>query len=907
MRHILRRAPAVWSIAACLALSSVAAENPMPAPRLAPVAGTTFRLCDGLTILVNNPKGAAFTLGLDVRDLNLIETGPREVLLKVYDPEGKALVREVIPDDGVVTPIGQSPTGGWDHEGWYYLYQSKSGAPSMLRWSGQAAPDRLAAIPARVIERSIPAGKPGAYRIVVVGTRDHVASVRVDPALSWAVAANPFFLHPVGDLLKKSYIYVPRGTLGLNLAFVEYDRPRTRTYALRDASGAVICSGLATSGVSFAEAKPAASNAWDDQVFTFEVGDGPGEYMVQCALLSAKPPPPTRSAMAGVQAFFAPDKATATALKGGVIWADGQRFYLPQQVRLHQWLKSIPTNDFEVLNADGKPAKLVKLTPVSYATSPAYDITPNTNSAFRPLNGPHEPAPISDTIMFSYGLHKNPQALNVAIRDVAQGLRLMGPGDFPVSTTWKGMDNIAYRFGTYGWHWWRPGWRILQQSDAPAEVKDMLRESFVNAADRLAFVHNAERVNGNAFATVACGLRYAVEGTGDPLVRELFETFYQRFTTGGWGPRVGLGPTGLIQEEFAYENHYGSYAVETWGAVAADLKDERFIRVRDGMLNVFSYTLNDEVNANPFNARTAHGPAFKPEKEGRFAWKGYPGPDLTESINGANEFFAARRKGYYMLSYHGRMTPKWQNDSFMGQIGWSGGTICQFVVPGKGTVLAGTLDAPGYGKNMHPSQWRTFRIHSLVGQTADGRPLISSDSEHLDATLKGNTVTGSGEVRESSVVATRSYTYNADHVVAEVSLRMTDDDAFQSFWFKSPFRGYVTEAWEMIPFVDQRSGRAARDAKPEDSRTKVTVLDAAGKALGELGATPMDGQVVVIDRGGYGVRIELEKSTPLMRGAGDTVMIQAIAPIPAGPHDPDKEPTNAGSVSLRYKIVPFGA
>ena len=84
MKHIL-----------LLALLSVPMAR-ADAPRLAPVAGSTFRLCDGVTILVNNPKGAAFTLGIDVRDLNLFENGPREVLLKVYDPDGKTLVREVV-------------------------------------------------------------------------------------------------------------------------------------------------------------------------------------------------------------------------------------------------------------------------------------------------------------------------------------------------------------------------------------------------------------------------------------------------------------------------------------------------------------------------------------------------------------------------------------------------------------------------------------------------------------------------------------------------------------------------------------------------------------------------------------------------------------------------------------------
>ena len=64
---------------------------------------TTFRLYDGVTAYVPNPQGKDFTVKLDVRDLNLHETGPREVLVKIYDPDGKAVVRKVIPDDGVTS------------------------------------------------------------------------------------------------------------------------------------------------------------------------------------------------------------------------------------------------------------------------------------------------------------------------------------------------------------------------------------------------------------------------------------------------------------------------------------------------------------------------------------------------------------------------------------------------------------------------------------------------------------------------------------------------------------------------------------------------------------------------------------------------------------------------------------
>ncbi|MCX5659738.1 MAG: hypothetical protein NTW19_08465 [Planctomycetota bacterium] len=882
------------------------AAPPQPPARFAPLdaEGTTFRLYEGLTLLVDNPTGKAFTFSLDLRDLNLVEPGPREVLMKVYDPEGKAVVREIIPDDGVVTPVSQLPTGGWDHEGWYYLYQTNHGAPPMFRWTGLTAPDRLAAVPVRTFVRPIPEGPKGMYRVVLVGARDHVATVKFSPALAWAVGGNPYFVHPTGDFLKKRFVYIPKGTSGLTIAMVEHDRPRTRHFTLRDPAGKVLAEGTPTSGIVFAEAKPEKAGDWDDKVFSLEVGDGPGSYMVQFTLLRNVMQEVARPMMSGVPAFYAPDEATARALHGGAIEHDGEVFWLPQQVKLHDWLKKLAPADFEVKNADGTPAAAVKILNFG-SPAPGLDIRPNRNDKFIPPNGPYAAGCISDTIMFSYMMHKNRQALNVAIRDMIIGINTLGPGDHVKTIQWRGMANLAYAFGTYDWHWWRPAWRLLKESDAPADIKELLRDAFLNAGDRLGFCRNWERVNGNAFTTVLCGLRYVSEATGDPMQKELFETFCDRFMHGGWGPRVGLGPSGLVHEEFAYDFHYGSYTINTLGCVADDLQDPRFIAMREGLQRFYSYTLNDEVAPCPYSARTAGTPPLLPQKEGPYAWKGFPGPDVTESINGANEFFAARRKGYYILSYHGRMTPNWECNAFTGQIGWSGGVLCQMVVPGKGTVLASTLEYPGYGKNMHPSQWPTFRIHTLAGQTADGLPLVAADGEHLDAHLEGNTVIGSGEVRNSSVVATRSYTYNPDHVVSEVKLRITDDDAFLNFWFKSPFRGYVTEAWEMIPFVANKKDHPAASAKPED-RTSVKVLDAAGKEVGDLAEATCVGQTVVIDRGGFGVRIELEKPMTLKRGAGDTVMIQVVSPTAIGPRDPEKEKPNAELVALRYKLVPFG-
>src|SRR4029078_12313346 len=46
----------------------------------------TSRLYEGITAYVPNPEGKAFSIHLEIRDINLFAQGPREVLFKVYDP-----------------------------------------------------------------------------------------------------------------------------------------------------------------------------------------------------------------------------------------------------------------------------------------------------------------------------------------------------------------------------------------------------------------------------------------------------------------------------------------------------------------------------------------------------------------------------------------------------------------------------------------------------------------------------------------------------------------------------------------------------------------------------------------------------------------------------------------------------
>lgn len=848
------------------------------------LAQSTHRLQDGITAFVNNADGKDFTVALTVRDLNLFETGPRELLVKVYDPDGKPVVRQVIPDDGVVSKAFLPPIGAWDHEAWYYAYCYMKGTQPMIRWSAFSEPDRLASVAKRDFNFAVKGGKKGVYRVLVVGCIDHYVTLKIDPALPHAFAGHPDWIHGQGKQWQKSYVYVPRGSQGIFALFAEYDEPRRRSVTVRGPDGKVLVASKA--GQIFWKDlitfdKP---GQYDDQVLTVEVAPGAGDILLGLKFKLDKRDDVNYRGDRVAPAVYAPDEATARAVKGGAIYHDGQVFWHGFQVRFHDWLKKLPAGSFDVKGADGKPADPA----AGYLTEtkglPPLPIKPG----FLAVNGVHWRAPLSDVIMYNYAVNKNKAALNVALRDLQAGLRIIGPNDHVSNVIGGPFANMAYEFGNYAWHFWRPAWRVLRESDAPDEVKAIVQEAFLVTGDRLAFCRTWERVNGNAYAQVLAALRYCYEATGDPLQKELFETYWQRFTTGGWGERVGVGPSGPIQEGFGYAYHYASYILTTWKAIRADFpSDERFAKVHDGVYNWFSYTRSDEnVACGPWSTRTSYPPEGQPLKDGPFAWKGFPGPDFTDSVNNANEFFAARRKNYYALTYHGRLSPKWESNAHPGQSGYGGGMLCQLQVPGKGLAIASTLNK-SYGEDMDVSLWRDFHLHTLAGTQADGAPFVSGDSEHFDAKLNQTEVVSTGDIRNTPLRIRRTFSFKPDEIACTLQLDETNFTELLTLWLKNNLRGKVREAYEMIPFQPNQ-----RD-KPVP--TIVLVLDAAGKPGKALDKEPVNAAGVLIDRGGFGVRILFDKERPVLRGNNNTVMIRLADKVVA-----------AKEVSLSYRLVPFG-
>ncbi len=928
------------------------------------------RLYDGLTATIHNPRGRAFTVTLEVRDLNYMSQAPAELLLKVYQPDGKAVVREVLGDDGVVAPMYQSPVAGWDHEAWYYATVRSRGLAPLVKWSAFSAPARLAAMRTRTFTRKIPGGRKGRYKVLIVGGSDHYVTLRLDPDLAYGVSGSVDWLHGHGNMFRKSYFYLPRRTTAIQMMFLQHDRPSQRRMKLYHPSRPVMLMGVLPGGkvnsLRIANGivqmlkqaapdqevanRPVAVTIPVDQVYTLtrdpeskrfvyttpagaklllrtlertvidnrnrksvmhyylrqipagqpilrafgnrglarpsvmlapeeqdrelilacEVSPGPGDFLLSARTTIDRGIRPWRGPYS-VNVVFCPDETTARALRGGAIYHEGQTYWHPFQVRYHNFLKTIKPADFEL------PANL-----------------PKAKAKFISVGSHNRPKPHqADCIMHDYPAHKNPKALNAALKEMQVGMNLIGPGDFIAIGP---IRNLAYEMGCYCFFYHRPAWQILQKTDAPKAAKEAIREFVIKIGDRLAFSRSMELVNGNACASLVVALLYDVRATDDPMLKQLYETYWQRITTGGFGSRVGIGPSGGMQESFGYDQHYGSYILRGWRAGLADLKDPRMQAVYDRILKLYSYTYSQKgAKANPWNARTsmdqAGGTYNAWSKKHR--WKGLGGPDLLEGVNGHNEWFAARRKKFYMLTYHGRLTPTWMSEGFHGLVGVGGGGICQFQVIGRGPVLASSLNG-SYGQGMHPSQWRNFHVHSIVGATADGQPLVSASSEHWNAAIKGNTVTSSGEVRQSSVTVSRSYTYNADSVACSVSLGPAlADRVYQLYGGAHGLRGYVREAYEMIPFVDIAK-RYKNNPRFKDKLTRVVGVDAEGEVVGALSATVFRAKKVIIDLRGYGCIIEFERAMPVRRGQHDTVLVSLA-----------QSRTPAAKIKLNYTITPY--
>src|SRR5690606_19461655 len=99
------------------------------------------------------------------------------------DPDGRPVVREIIPDDGITEPAFADRIAGWADELQYYANLRAKGTHPTFRWSAWSDPQRLQAFAARTFQREIEGGQPGTYRIVLAGTPDNYVTLNISNEL----------------------------------------------------------------------------------------------------------------------------------------------------------------------------------------------------------------------------------------------------------------------------------------------------------------------------------------------------------------------------------------------------------------------------------------------------------------------------------------------------------------------------------------------------------------------------------------------------------------------------------------------------------------------------------------------------------------------------------------------------
>jgi hypothetical protein len=295
----------------------------------------THRLYDGINAFISNPEARDFTLFLEVRDVNLRSGAPDEMLVKVYGTDGRPLVRQVIPDDGVSSGSYGPPVAGWDHEAWYYETCYSRGLRPAARWSAPSEPGRLNKVPERTFSWQIKADGPGVFRVVLVGNPDLYVRLRTNPNLASGVAGSPEWIHGDGAIFGRRYFYVPRGAAAVHALFLQLDRPRRRTFTVRGPDGTVLMEGRGADGLQREEYSLPKDGALDERVLSVEVSEGAGDFLLNVtvemkgkSLRRAKKRPeltvdnfdifrPWRGPKA-LTAVLCPDEATARTIRGGV-------------------------------------------------------------------------------------------------------------------------------------------------------------------------------------------------------------------------------------------------------------------------------------------------------------------------------------------------------------------------------------------------------------------------------------------------------------------------------------------------------------------------------------------------------------------------------------------------------------
>ncbi len=304
-----------------------------------------WRPRENLLFHMKDELGSGFRLRFTVQDMNTYIHAPAPLYFQVVGPDDRILVSARLEDDGITGGNFAHQDGIYDpfadfRYRQYHRANTPGGMPpGKSRSPYLRNPEKL---PFRVVELDVPAGGKGLYRVLVTGRWDHFISMTSDRPIPTAIHPGTGPLAVVGKSLAKSWFYVPEDAKDIVISVTEEELPYSVKMTLRDESGKIVDSAKAKGFCTFLMPR----NIRKGAVYQLEIaGAKPG------TCLHGR----------GFPFVFAPDAATAKAIRGGLEMDEKGRTSLHHFTRVFRnWSDRLKAAGLEVKAAPGRHKKTLE-------------------------------------------------------------------------------------------------------------------------------------------------------------------------------------------------------------------------------------------------------------------------------------------------------------------------------------------------------------------------------------------------------------------------------------------------------------------------------------------------------------------------------------------------------------------
>lgn len=566
-----------------------------------------FHLRQGVTFYIANPKGEAFEVAIDLKDINTYCQGAQTAMVKLYAPDGSVLANHEIADDGIESGGYDQAWAGWDHEMWALGAIREAGTEPLFRWDAFSDPRKLEKIQGAKWTHKVQAPAKGVYQLQVVGCDDHFAKLAISNGLKFGVLGHPDFLAGRGEQFRTTYLYVPpapwytKGRDEMDLWLVEHAYPRTRKLTLFNGNTALsikdICYGTTgtslTADQAMGRGEISLKGIAPGSVLKL-VCEGSGDFMIR---------------VNGIPPLFCPDEETAKFIAGGVIAIpDGPVVSFPWQAELWNAVKNLTAEDltlkpgewnkmskenidklqihqWETCNDPVQVDATIKASQTALAKLQPF-------SMIKALESPELTGVLGETFYLypikGNGLYQNKALRNlITLRLIKQWLRYRG-GEVIFEA---GELNVAYAQG-FHWNQWEP---VLMMKDAfePAALK-AFQTGALHIGQRMFYANGLELVLSNGRTTIPMNLYHAYLITGDDRLKELSMRYLRRMVNALDGPHSGGSKSGYFREHFAADGGYCTYPLFQLGRMWNLSRDPEVFSAMDNLCKWLNYvTLPD--------------------------------------------------------------------------------------------------------------------------------------------------------------------------------------------------------------------------------------------------------------------------------------------------------------------------